>query len=279
MTDFYGSNTGQYDEFEDETAVTGEALDFEDYDAGTYDNTGNTDFGQGNYGTVEQPVTSAPSYGSSSFQKDTVEQDYMDVMDDPGSDSGKVAPDSATSTKPSFVEDEEEDTTKYKCWHVENYRSYFNVDSWEVAHRFLRVVMPLPIGPDFFERFGDNADLYGPFWVSTTLLFLLAAVGNFASWLRYELSSSSNMDSDSAAEIWEYNFFKVLYATIAIYSYVGLMPLAVWGFFKWFDIELSLTNHYMAFGYSLLTYIPAVILCVIPLVPLQWVLIFVAFGF
>jgi len=34
--------------------------------------------------------------------------------------------------------------------------------------------------PEFLEVTKDKPDLYGPFWIFTTLIFLLTAAGNFA---------------------------------------------------------------------------------------------------
>jgi len=36
----------------------------------------------------------------------------------------------------------------------------------------------IPKKPDFFEISRDNPDLWGPFWIYTSLIFIISAVGN-----------------------------------------------------------------------------------------------------
>ena len=116
---------------------------------------------------------------------------------------------------------------------------------------------------------------YGPFWIATTVIFLLAATGNFASWLTYALHGLSSE--------WEYNFQEVSYGAITIYrsfpililneksftssftnvfltsnSFVGLGPLLIWAIAKWWlEANIRFMEHICIFGYSLFVYIPA----------------------
>ena len=53
----------------------------------------------------------------------------------------------------------------------------------------LRCVL-LPKKPEFFQLIGKNPDLWGPLWITTTLIFLLFAAGNFSNYL-----SSSDKDN------------------------------------------------------------------------------------
>jgi hypothetical protein len=41
----------------------------------------------------------------------------------------------------------------------------------------------IPIKRDFIENIKPNPDFYGPFWILTTIIFLLGSAGNFASYL------------------------------------------------------------------------------------------------
>lgn len=38
----------------------------------------------------------------------------------------------------------------------------------------------MPIRRDFIEKIRPNPDLYGPFWILTTIIFLLGSTGNLA---------------------------------------------------------------------------------------------------
>ena len=44
-------------------------------------------------------------------------------------------------------------------------------------------MLTLQTGPIFFALIKEKPDLWGPFWIATTLVFLLAVTGNFTSYL------------------------------------------------------------------------------------------------
>jgi protein YIPF1/2 len=59
---------------------------------------------------------------------------------------------------------------------------YFNVDTQDVVAR-LRAAC-VPFGPvKFTETTGANPDIYGPFWLCATLVFVIGVTSNMASWL------------------------------------------------------------------------------------------------
>jgi len=41
----------------------------------------------------------------------------------------------------------------------------------------------LPIKPGFFDLTRNNPDLWGPFWITTSIIFLLTAAGNFERYI------------------------------------------------------------------------------------------------
>lgn len=120
-------------------------------------------------------------------------------------------------------------------------------------------------------------DLYGPFWISVTLIFTIAISGNIVNYLQH---SSSQYH-------WKYNFHLVSYAATTICLYVTLVPFVLWGLLKWSsqinDIEgldenvtpgaLELICIY---GYSLFIYIPVSVLWSIQINLLQWLLVLIA---
>lgn len=120
-------------------------------------------------------------------------------------------------------------------------------------------------------------DLYGPFWISITLIFTIAISGNIANYLQHVNSQYH----------WKYDFHLVSYAATTICLYVTLVPFILWGLLKWSsqvnDIEgldenvtpgaLELICIY---GYSLFIYIPVSILWSIQISLLQWLLVLIA---
>ena len=63
---------------------------------------------------------------------------------------------------------------------------------------------------DFFDVVaGPTPDLYGPFWIATTLVFFTAAVGNYAHYAAHRSSISSTGVAGDTAE-WFYDINKVV---------------------------------------------------------------------
>eukprot|EP00658_Telonema_sp_P-2_P004379 TRINITY_DN1163_c0_g1_i2.p1 TRINITY_DN1163_c0_g1~~TRINITY_DN1163_c0_g1_i2.p1 ORF type:complete len:162 (-),score=30.98 TRINITY_DN1163_c0_g1_i2:899-1384(-) len=67
---------------------------------------------------------------------------------------------------------------------VEFYRQYFDVDTDQVQSRIMKALKPM--SSSFIDEVGPNPDLYGPFWISATLVFVTAAAGNLASYISHD---------------------------------------------------------------------------------------------
>jgi hypothetical protein len=59
---------------------------------------------------------------------------------------------------------------------------YFDITTEIVLRRFFNAFNP--ISGTFFNINGGKADFYGPFWILTTLILLMAASGNLAAYLQ-----------------------------------------------------------------------------------------------
>ncbi|KAM9214365.1 protein YIPF2 [Leptosomus discolor] len=156
-------------------------------------------------------------------------------------------------------------------WTLEYYQAFFDVDTQQVLERIKGSVTPLP-GKNFVRhRLRNNPDLYGPFWICATLAFALAVSGNLA-----------HLPEKRAAPGYRYSpqFHHVTVAATLIYSYAGLVPLALWGFLRWRQSPgagaYSLLETLCAYGYSLSAYVPTAVLWLIPAAWLQWLLLAVA---
>ncbi|XP_029945628.1 protein YIPF2 [Salarias fasciatus] len=158
-------------------------------------------------------------------------------------------------------------------WTFEYYQSFFDVDTMQVLDRLKGSVMPLP-GRNFIKHhLKSNPDLYGPFWICTTLVFSVAISGNLSSFL-------SQMGDPSYH--YRPQFHRVTVAAAAIFLYAWLVPGALWGFLLWRlggDRPVggySFLETVCVYGYSLFIYIPTSVLWIIPLEWLRWTLIVVA---
>lgn len=148
-----------------------------------------------------------------------------------------------------------------------------NDDKTEVRERILGSLLPWP-GKNFVHLYiRNNPDLYGPFWICATLVFVIAICGNISNFLVY-------LGKPQYKYVPE--FQKVTIAATAIYSYAWLVPLALWGLLVWRNskvmniVSYSFLEIVCVYGYSLAVYIPTVVLWIIPYEAVRWFSIVVA---
>ena len=68
------------------------------------------------------------------------------------------------------------------CLTIEYYKPWFDVDTVDVTSRIKATVL-FNAPPPFLELIGGKPDLYGPFWTTTTLIFVLAVSSNMSAWM------------------------------------------------------------------------------------------------
>lgn len=171
--------------------------------------------------------------------------------------------------------------SNHNFWTIEYYQKYFDVHTNEVVERIISSVLPQKVSRNYFdEKIKGKPDLYGPIWISVTLIFTIAVSGNIASYLQ---------NANSKGFLWRYDFHLVSIAATAISCYVWLVPLALWAALKWTtntdahdEIENQNTSSptmmslFCLYGYSLSIYIPVAVLWTIQVFWLQWLLVIVA---
>jgi len=147
----------------------------------------------------------------------------------------------------------------YNFWKPSFYQPYFDVDTRDVLRRCLAGL--IPAGKPFFERVQGNPDFYGPFWITTTVLFLLAICSNFAEYIAYWLQN--------AASHWKYDFAKVSIGAAVFYGFLILVPLLIWVLQR-FVVKAKLTpiQIYCVYGYSFTAFLIATPFCI---APIEWV--------
>lgn len=69
-------------------------------------------------------------------------------------------------------------------------RPYFDVDTSDVAWRCGNTLLG-PLRSNFLDTTHDQPDLYGPFWIATTLIFVTAVAGNYADYWAYASKAKS----------------------------------------------------------------------------------------
>jgi len=169
------------------------------------------------------------------------------------------------STQPSFGTTVPEPSAKH-VWNVQYWSFLFDVDTNQVLHRVFRGLVFFP--PKFFETIQTNPDLYGPFWIATTLVFMMAATGNIAVYFQHL--------ANGEGEKWQFNIDKLSVAAGTIYGYLILIPLILFAIFRYFKVGLRLMDILCIYGYSFFIYVPISFLSVIPFPVVRWTLLGVA---
>ncbi|KZP17384.1 Yip1-domain-containing protein [Athelia psychrophila] len=163
-------------------------------------------------------------------------------------------------------------------WSIEYYQAYFDVDTTTVLHRCISTLLALPLpfppfsdSPSFLTTLAPNPDLYGPFWVLTTLIFTL--------YLSSSLGASITSFLSTPDTAFEYDFGLLSTSVALVYAYGLGLPVLLWLGLRWLGVgEWSVVEAVGVWGYAMFVWIPVSILCVIPVAILRWVLVGLAFG-
>ncbi|KAI8816011.1 uncharacterized protein EV422DRAFT_501810, partial [Fimicolochytrium jonesii] len=150
-------------------------------------------------------------------------------------------------------------------WTVEYYAQYFNVDTNDVLQRMLGTLLP---NISFTDLIGTNPDLYGPFWIATTVIFSIFIASSVAGSLNALLRNGTYTPDMTILSV----------AVTTVYVFVTALPLAVWGVLRYYKGPASLLQMIDAWGYALTVWIPVSLLCIIPFDIVRWVLVVLAFA-
>lgn len=148
------------------------------------------------------------------------------------------------------------------CFSVEYYQPYFDVNTDEVIARIKYSLMFCGEGSPFLEVVREKPDAYGPWWIATTLIFLMSVTS--------QLKATFNSN--------DYNFAVVTFAAMAVYSYLGITAFAMWlSLNYWLKTPLTVVQCACIVGYSLSVYVIASLFCFLnslvwPVLVTAWVL-------
>ncbi|KAG9308347.1 hypothetical protein JVU11DRAFT_12113 [Chiua virens] len=154
-------------------------------------------------------------------------------------------------------------------WSVEYYQPYFDIDTSTVLKRCYTTLLPL--SPSYLTSLSSGSDLYGPFWVSTTLILALFLSSSLAA-------SISKYLSAPGAE-YDYNFGLLGLAATIVYTYDFGVPVVLWLALRYLGVgEWGIVDALGVWGYGQFVWIPVSILCVIPETITRWALVGAGFG-
>ncbi|KAM0751668.1 Yip1-domain-containing protein [Meredithblackwellia eburnea MCA 4105] len=146
------------------------------------------------------------------------------------------------------------------------YTGYFDVDTMTVLTRCWKTLVPRE---DYVaEVLAGVPDLYGPFWVPTTLIFSLFLTS----------SLSSSIYAYLAGKPYEYDFTRLGAAVTLVYMYFLGLPLLLWAALKyWAGVdERSPVEIVSVYGYAATVWILTSWLTLIPVGILQAALVITA---
>lgn len=88
---------------------------------------------------------------------------------------------------------------------------------------------------------------YGLIWISTTLVFMLAAFGNCATYLMQKHNNSSAS--------WSFDVSYVNVAACSVYGYAIAVPVAYYFLLQYMGSNASLVRFWCLWGYSLFIFV------------------------
>ncbi|KZZ95177.1 Yip1 domain family [Ascosphaera apis ARSEF 7405] len=88
---------------------------------------------------------------------------------------------------------------KHRWWSLNYYAQYFDVDTTDVTKRCFYSLWHLR--SNFFDILDGNPDLYGPFWIATTVVVILFLTATIAPWGRRTIKGWSGRREGERYEI------------------------------------------------------------------------------
>ncbi|KAI1168258.1 hypothetical protein F5B18DRAFT_597693 [Nemania serpens] len=148
-------------------------------------------------------------------------------------------------------------TSKRYLWTLSFYAQFFDVDTSSVLARCWAALWPRA---NFLDVLEGNPDLYGPFWIATTVVLILFLGGTISQYI------ANRGDGPFA-----YDFELLSGAAGLIYGYTLVIPIALYGALRYFGSEsANLLECWALYGYANLIWIPVALISWSPLNILNW---------
>ncbi|KAF1823331.1 Yip1-domain-containing protein [Dissoconium aciculare CBS 342.82] len=156
-------------------------------------------------------------------------------------------------------------SSKRFLWTLSFYQQFFDVDTDQILLRCRAALFPKQ---NFLDVMEGNPDLYGPFWIATTVVVILFLTGTISSYLAH-----------SGKDHFAYDFKLLSGAAGLIYGYTLFIPLGLWAVLKWFGSEsANVLECWALYGYANLIWIPVALVSWSQLTALNYAFVAVGFG-
>ncbi|KAL1883788.1 hypothetical protein VTK73DRAFT_8324 [Phialemonium thermophilum] len=182
-----------------------------------------------------------------------------------GSRKGGVGAGSASSgLPPPATASASSASGKRFLWTLSFYAQFFDVDTTSVLQRCWAALYPRA---NFLDVLEGNPDLYGPFWIATTVVLILFLGGTISQYLSFVGKGP-----------FVYDFRLLSGAAGLIYGYTFVIPVVLFLALRYFGSEsANLLECWALYGYANLIWIPVALISWSPISILNFV--FVALGF
>ncbi|GJJ77286.1 protein YIPF1/2 [Entomortierella parvispora] len=154
----------------------------------------------------------------------------------------------------------QDQTVAKPIWSIDYYAKFFDVDTTQVMERCMASIIPKD---NFLNVMGGSPDLYGPFWISTTVVFVLFVMSSIIDSIHAYMESVP----------YSYDIGHLTFAFATIYTYAFMIPAMIWGATKYFGCQPDLLEMLALYGYGLTVWVPVAFLSVAPWNLLRWILI------
>jgi hypothetical protein len=150
-------------------------------------------------------------------------------------------------------------------WTISFYSQFFDVDTSAVLSRCWAALYPRA---NFLDVLEGNPDLYGPFWIATTVVLILFLGGTISQWI-----------ANTGAAPFVYDFRLLSGAAGLIYGYTLFIPMVLFLALRYFGSDsANLLECWALYGYSNLIWIPVACISWSPINILNWAFVAVGFG-
>ena len=216
---------------------------------------------QGNYSslpTVDQLEFQNIAHTGSQGQISHVSVDIPSATDSlPGSSSSSSL--SASSSSPSSAS-----AANAPFYSLNYYKAYFDITTDVLFTRMFRAVNP--VSPALFSD-DSTPDLYGPFWIASTLCLLVAVCSNLALYIQHTTETGPDVAQ------WQYNFNTLSVAVSVFYSLITWVPVVYFFLLTRAGQPKGLVELICVQGYSFTVLLAVCLLMLIPNNPFQWVVV------
>jgi hypothetical protein len=133
-------------------------------------------------------------------------------------------------------------------WTVEYYQQYFDIDTRTVLKRCYSTLIPTQ-SRTYISTHLNPPDMYGPFWILTTLIFTLFLSSSLAA------SISAYLSVDGTE--YDYDFTLLSFALSIVYAYGLALPILLWIALRYIGVGgWSIVEAMAVWGYAQFVWIP-----------------------